>query len=369
MEEMNDQLSPEQLRELGKSCFRNSNGDEEMRKNGLQLLLRAQAMKDVEATYLVAKLLLDGVICYNDKDPEEMALSLMCDAANSGSIQARAHLNAYCHWRYRQDFAARPKSANQGPLVDFFGKPIKINRKGIFTPIDAVLTYEDGVNILTLQTNLSFMYTDDIPSPRRFEAAVRRGILSWEGEYRVFGGQRLQVRVVLTEEDNIYDNLFVFPVTPRMGKLLRTVGTALATRERKEQMTDLLEAKRSFAVSGVKWSVNSRKAIYVQSERDFGDYAELEAVARHEFGHALGLGDLYESRVDALPGVPKGSYPELDSYVITDKFYNLVMCDHHGPVSNNDLEMVILAFWENKMQHFQPSMIKGNISKALGRGN
>ena len=224
--------------------------------------------------------------------------------------------------------------------------------------------------MLTLKTNLSFLYTDDIPTARRFEAAVRKGILAWEGEYTVFGGQKLQVKVELTQEDNLYDNLFVIPVTSYIGNVLRTVGTALATRERKEQLEDTLENKRSFATGGMKWTVNSRKVIYIQSRREnFDDYEELEAVACHEFGHALGLGDLYESRTDALPGVAKGTYAELDSFAITDKFYNLVMCDHHGPVSNNDIEMVILAFWENKMQLFQLGMMKGTISKALGRGN
>ena len=92
-------------------------------------------------------------------------------------------------------------------------------------------------------------------------------------------------------------------------------------------------------------------------------------VTKHEFGHALGLGDLYASAVDSLSGVEKGTYAELDSYVINDKFYNLVMCDHHGPISNNDIEMVILAFRENKMQLFQPSRLKGKISSALGKGN
>lgn len=92
-------------------------------------------------------------------------------------------------------------------------------------------------------------------------------------------------------------------------------------------------------------------------------------MAKHEFGHALGLGDLYASAVDSLSGVEKGTYAELDSYVINDKFYNLVMCDHHGPISNNDIEMVVLAFRENKMQLFQLGRLKGKISSALGKGN
>lgn len=70
-----------------------------------------------------------------------------------------------------------------------------------------------------------------------------------------------------------------------------------------------------------------------------------------------------------LAGVDKGTYYELDGYYMIDKFYNLVMCDHHGPISNNDVEMVLLAFRENKAQLYQPSKFKGKISNALGKGN
>ena len=92
-------------------------------------------------------------------------------------------------------------------------------------------------------------------------------------------------------------------------------------------------------------------------------------IAKHEFGHCLGLGDLYASEDDCMRGVEKGTYSELDSYAISDKFYNLVMCDHNGPISNNDIEMVILAFRENRQQLYQPGKLKGKISSALGRGN
>ena len=44
------------------------------------------------------------------------------------------------------------------------------------------------------------------------------------------------------------------------------------------------------------------------------------------------------------------------------------MCDHYGPVSNNDIEMVILAFCENQMQLYQQERRK-KVSKALGKGN
>nr|MCR5510973.1 hypothetical protein [Lachnospiraceae bacterium] len=86
--------------------------------------------------------------------------------------------------------------------------------------------------------------------------------------------------------------------------------------------------------------------------------------------HILGLGDLYEEEDDGLEGVEKGTFPELDMYHRKDKEYDLVMCDHHGTVSNNDIEMVILAFRENKIQLYQKDKrIKAQISDALGKGN
>jgi hypothetical protein len=109
--------------------------------------------------------------------------------------------------------------------------------------------------------------------------------------------------------------------------------------------------------------------VKVSVEDDFDDYEEIKHVAKHEFGHTLGLGDLYASAKDSLEGVEKGSFIELDGYAIQDRFYNLVMCDHHGPISNNDIEMVVLAFSKNKEQLYQPGELKRKISSALGKGN
>ena len=51
------------------------------------------------------------------------------------------------------------------------------------------------------------------------------------------------------------------------------------------------------------------------------------------------------------------------------KEYYLVMSNAFGPISNNDVEMVILAFSENRMQSYQPDKVNKYASKALGRGN
>lgn len=360
--------SIEQLREMGKAQYFAPNAQPEQRWEGVQLLHRACQAGDIEATYLMGWLVLNHAIRPNCPDPEEHGLVLVCKAANAGYLPARVYLNSFCQERDRKKHeAAGPVT---GPLVDFDGKPIKINRQGLFTPIDAVLSYENGQNILTLRTNVRFLYPGDVPNYTAFEQAVCDGIRAWEGEYTVFDGQKVQLRVELTREEKAFDNLLVIPVTNDLGDTLRSMGSWLPGEEKKEQVQSLVTHKRSFAGVGVKWSASSRKVIFIQSAAgNFSDHTELMHVAKHEFGHALGLGDLYASNVDALPGVQGGTYTELDSYRISDRYYNLVMCDHHGPISNNDIEMVILAFRENKMQLYQVSRFKGKISEALGKGN
>ncbi len=365
-----DQTSVESIRETGKAYLFGNQEDAETKSKGLQLIIEAHKQKDAEATFIVAKLLLDGVLKASGKNTTDYALSLMCSAANNGCIQARAYLNAFCDERYSDEYDTIDNKHTVGALVDFDGKPIRINRQGIFTPIDAVLEYENNQNILTLKTNLLFLNDESMDNPEKFEQAVIQGIREWEGEYEVFGGQHLRVHIELTNDANLFDNLLIMPVTEEIGSTMKAVSNVLGTKERKAQISDLLENKRSFVTSGMKWSATSRKIICVQSaDGKFDDYEEIKHVSKHEFGHALGLGDLYYSPTDSLAGVEIGTYGELDSYAITDKYYNLVMCDHHGPISNNDIEMVILAFRENKMQMYQPSKIKGKVSAALGKGN
>ena len=366
---MDNIYSAEQKRELGKAYFFNQNEDNDKRQYGLKLILSAHADKDPEATYLVAKLMLDGVLKSSSGDQNEHALSLMCASANSGYIQARAFLNAYCNDKYCEKYDDTVLERS-GALVDFDGVPIVINRQGVFTPIDAVLEYVNGQNILTLSLNVVFMYNGEIKNPSKFEKAVYDGILAWEGEYTVFGGQSLSVRIKITNDNNMFDNLYVIPITGEISANIQYVNDKLRTQKNRAQVDDILKNKRSFAVNGLKWSVNSRKIICLQSnDGKFDDYNEIMHVMKHEFGHALGLGDLYANATDSLEGIEKGTYTDLDSYAINNKYYNLVMCDHHGQISNNDVEMVILAFRENKMQLYQPSKIKGKISSALGKGN
>ncbi len=368
---MNDSLSPGAYREAGKALLRCS--DPELRSEGIKNILYAYSKNDVEAIYLVGELLLCGFIKPIEGDPEEQAMKVLCRAARCGSLQARSLLNAYSNARYTANLDKHVSAqVRQGPLVDFDGTPVSISRKGLFTPVDAVLSYENGVNCLTLNVNVVFMYGDKsvFSDIGKFENAVLSGMKEWEGEYRVFNNQEIKVAVNVTTENRLFDNVYILPLYDDMKDLMGKIVNAVGTKEAKKRINPMIFDSRSFAAIGRKWSVHSRKFIFIKSDSStFDDYEELKDVAKHEFGHALGLGDLYEDASDQLKGVEKGTYYELDGYYLSDKFYNLVMCDHHGPVSNNDIEMVLLAFRENKMQKYQPDKFKGSISSALGRGN
>lgn len=362
--------SAEILREVGKVYFFKSEESTERKNEGLQMLIKAQQQGDPEATYIVSRLIFDGFLSVSKKDSQEFALVLMCDSANKGFVQARSFLNLYCENRYKENFNELKLSHAKGPLVDFEGKTISLVRKGLLTPIDVVLEYKDGKNVLTISTNIMFAYSDEIKEPDKFEDSIIKGLQLWQGDYEVFGGQKVTVEVKITTEPKLFDNIIVMPVTRQIENTVKSISQIIGTNQGRNRVKDMLLSKRSFAMSGLRWSVKSRKIICIRSDRsEFDDYEEMMHVAKHEFGHALGLGDLYQNRVDGLGGVKKGTYAELDSYAVTDSFYNLVMCDHHGPISNNDIEMVILAFKENTMQLFQPVKIKGKISTALGKGN
>ena len=365
--EQTNKLTPAYIRELGERYYF-ENETPEKRKLGLDMIFEAAKKGDAEAKYLIAYLILSKRISVNVSDDNEYALRLLQSAANRGSVRARVFLNRYCETRYKVTHGFWRVKKRAGALVDFNGVPIKINRKGVFTPVDAVLEYRDGANVLTLSANVSFWCCEDLPNRKEFEQAVLRGMSAWQGDYEVFGGQKLRVEVKLTSIPRVRDSVFVVPATEYFNSVMQRTVNAIGTKKGRSDVNNIISNKRSFATNGFKWSVNSMKMIVIES-RDFCDYDEIKNVAKHEFGHTLGLGDLYEETARGLEGVEVGKYSELDSFAISGKEYNLVMCDHNGPISNNDIEMVVLAFRENKLQCFQTTNKRNKVSTALGKGN
>ncbi len=339
---------------------------------GIKLLNRAVTLCDAEASFIMGRLILDGLVKVRNNNPTDLALELLCGSARRGNTQARAYLNRYCQMRYQINVRNKISGTVNGPLTDFKGKRIRIDRKGVMTPVDATLTYENGENILRISTNLSWLLFEEMHcDEEKLKNAVCNGFCLWSGDYEVFGGQKLRVQVEVTEEPRCFDNVFILPITEDMRRDVLNIWGKFGNKTLTDRASKYFQSKRSAAGIGVtKWSVKTRKAIFLHSENNrFDDYEEIKHVAKHEFGHILGLGDLYWSPDDRLDGVEQGKYAEIDNYRIYDRFYNLVMCDHHAPVSNNDIEMVVLAFSKNRFQHFQPSKIKGEISEALGKGN
>lgn len=359
--------STQELFEEGRLIYFSDHSSVEEKNEGLRMIKKAGDEGNPDAMFTLAILMLTEKINVTGADRNEQAAYLLCCAANEGSLQARALLNSICEKRYAQkEF---PESSYNGPLVDFDGKKIKINRKGILTPVDVHLVYADGQNILKISVNVQFIYPYEIHDSELFEQAVLDGIRQWEGDYEVFGGQKLKVEVEITTEDRAFDNVFVLPATRDFMREVAQISSHLG-KKAKEKTDMALEQSRSFAALGLKWSVRSRKIIFLQNRYDrFGDYGEIADTAKHEFGHVLGLGDLYESRSDALDGVGLGTYSEIDAYHIKDRLYNLVMCLGHGVISNNDIEMVIMAFRDNEIQLYQPQNYNKKISEVLGRGN
>lgn len=364
--------NPEICRELGKQLYFDKNAKDDERSTGLKMLIRAANSKDLEAQFIFGFLLLSGSVKLPGKNNVELGLQFVCSSANSGYLAARTFLNRYTSEKYAQQFSSECVPPPNSPLRDFDGKPFVIKRSGRLTPIDATLEFVNGKNILTLAANISFLLDGEmIKEPELFCQAILDGFREWKGEYKVFGNQALTVRVELTTDTRLFDNVFVIPMTKDMQQSVQSLINRFGIDKAKKRTQDIIKQKRSFAAFGIKkWSVRSRKMIYILSENDlFDDYDEIKSVAKHEFGHALGLGDLYYDETEALYGVEQGTYRELDSYYIGQNAYNLVMCDHHGPISNNDIEMIVLAFSENRMQNYQRNKIGTKISKALGRGN
>ena len=361
----------EWCREQGKLLFWDESGNEEQKKYALNLLVKAQVKEDPEATYLIGSFIVNGLLGTAGGSSVEHGLSLIAKAANLGWIQARVFLDGYCEKKYRARTADLEKETTyEGPLKDFDGKEIFISRKGLMTPIDAELTYEEGCNILTLSANIKFVYGEKAVNQEAYEQAVLEGIRQWQGVYQVFGNQTLEVKMNLTTEPRKFDNVTIVQLGKEYMDSIYGKSKGIVSKIKKMQLQEAKVSQRLSGTSDEKWSATSRKTIYMKSANGkYEEYEQLKALAKHEFGHALGLGELSFDPQEALNGVEKGSYEEIDSYYIGSKMYNLVMCDPFGPVSNNDLEMVVLAFRENKKQSYQIDHYNKKISEALGKGN
>ncbi len=360
---------PEAYREKGRELIMSPSSSREDIDRGLSLMNKAALGGDPAAMYFIGRVLYERVIVSRREDSRSRGLEWLCRAADMGWVPARTYLEKLR--RKQHDGTVRAAGPGSGPLTDFDQRPVRIDRSGVFTPVDAVLRYENGENTLTFSVDLGFLMDEKAnPENEKLIDAVIRGIRMWEGEYAVFGGQRLRVRFSITVEEKRFDQVMIVVcngfVAEQMQKMLKRIDI----KRSRETMKRMFRDNRAGAISGLKWSVRSRKIIYLRMyDGNYEDYEEISHVIKHEFGHVLGLGDLYAEPEAGLEGVQGGTYYDLDPYMTSDRFYRLVMCDHHAPVTDNDIEMAVLAFSENRSQEFQPTPWMKKVSKALGRGD
>lgn len=352
------QQTAEQLWSRGKALWLAAETEED-RLAGSRMMQKAAWQGHPQAQYFLGMRFWAREGKPLDLNPGSPWIRMLWRSACAGDRRAREKLERIFLLRSPQP-VMRP-----GPLRDSQGQPMELDRTEAKLPIKAQLRYENGENVLLLQVNVVFFYTTEPENRAHFEQAVLAGIRDWEGEYPVFGS-KLRVQVELTTEKRLGVSVFVMPMAEDVRKDALKVARIFLPKKRKEKAVSMLDHRRSFAVSGLRWTPESPKLIVIQdSNGTFSREQTIRDVAKHEFGHALGLGDLYASSADGYGGVPFGTHPALDAYSLWNGHYGLVMCDQHGFISGKDLEMVLLAFRDGKMQLYQKVKRKDRISDAL----
>lgn len=253
-------------------------------------------------------------------------------------------------------------------IRNFDDKPMKINKTGVIYPVDVELKEEKGQDVLYISTKVKFldltMYEyENIDVWRK---AILDGFREWSGEYNVFGDQPLVVKVDVRETDKITDCIFVTCVDEEMSEELQDTYGKLKL----EKAERIFKQDRSFASAGLPllgWKTYLPRLICMLPHT-LNDFQQARITAKHEFGHVLGLGDLYKDLENGLCGVPGAKYSDISKYYIGNSFFDMVMCNN-GPVRNNDIEMVLLAFQTNKFQNYQIVKKSDRVSEALGKGD
>ena len=255
-------------------------------------------------------------------------------------------------------------------IKGFDGKTISIDKKGLFYPVSMELYEKSGKNYLDICVRAFFATTfeDEDLDIEDWKECIFRGFKEWGGEYTVFGGQQLTVTVTTIEAD--FPNIDTIPILCFSEEKAKEFIAQYAASSNSAEIEKILLSQRSFSTTMIEgivaWSSILPRYIVLMPTA-FDTAHVLQRTAKHEFGHILGLGDSYKDETLGYTGV--GMYHDILPYQLGQGGFNMVM-DNCGPVRNNDIEMVILAFFTNQFQEFQSHKnATSHISNALGRGD
>lgn len=250
-------------------------------------------------------------------------------------------------------------------IKDFQGNVIHIDKRGAEYPVDALLTQENGKDVLILSARVFFV-PFEIPigvKIRPWKENILTGFRQWAGNYQVFGGQPLEVRLDIKEAQSYDDAVLVWTADRTIEKTVLEV----VSRE-----VDLwLDSGKTFTDFGVPdeldWKPHLPKSIHF-ARWTLNQPKLVTKIAKHEFGHVLGVGSVYRDVRKGLPGIHVTTQEDLKHNYLGYHRFNCVM-ESGGPVTNNDIEMVILAFYKEEYQQYQLVRGKGKVSEAVGNGD
>lgn len=249
-------------------------------------------------------------------------------------------------------------------------------------PVDARLSPADDGWRLELKVRYRFdSDPQDSALLARRKAAALRGILSWQGSYPLPDGSCVHVRIRLCHSRAKRNAALIVLHAPRpfkkpaksLGAIDRQFNRLFARSygfrlcDLAQRIAGLLQLPRRahrlrcdhFSLMGLDW--------HTCASADLG-----ESLAKHEFGHLLGLGDLYQDLQNVrwlrLAGVPPERFPALTPHYCADTQRFRAVMDDNGPVLPSDIEMVIEAFASGQRQNYQPQPLFGSdISPVLTR--
>ena len=353
-----------------KTIYENSEATSEERTKAFEYLRWAAWKNDAEGSFHFGRNMLLGKIRIKEANSHERGMYYMERAARLGYPGAQKELDNFCNFRYRRLVGDKIPLQAPAPLRDFDNWKVKIKHTGKI-PVNAVLDFVGGMNTLWLTPNVNIMIDDDeVADWGKMEKAITDGMKAWEGVYTVFGGQKLAVVVDVNICNRFLGTINIMSARGDMARnVLKIMGNLGGVV--KQRGENAFTNYHTFSTVGMKaWSVKSNKSIMLYDGTGrFDDYEQIKRDIKCEFGSMLGLGNMLLTDNGKELFIPKGTYPELDPYYIENGRYNLVMCNGRGVISNNDIEMVVLALSENKMQYYLEDSHGNKPSKALGKGN